>query len=255
MKKIVLAGLLVVPCLAWAQNASRKDSPLDRFDSDLRRGNGSVSIIAPSTLLGDYVEVRTASVFAGACHYNAELVTTGRDAIMAWNILRGDWKGEPLDGLRAIAVVNSPENLAEKKTLHRSELIIDSRASDAQARALVDALKVNYGFRSLGEVVAVRRAPITFEHEGRSYVVSAGDVAKLSVEGMANDECCKMPNLVWYEPLATLFNRKVGYTKNAQYSGGKAAESWQRGDENSAFYGTFFMRPGDSPPKLSSAAK
>jgi len=25
---------------------------------------------------GDYVEARTASVFAGACHYNGELVTT-----------------------------------------------------------------------------------------------------------------------------------------------------------------------------------
>ena len=31
------------------------------------------------SLRGDYVEVRTASVFAGACHYNGEVVTTGRD--------------------------------------------------------------------------------------------------------------------------------------------------------------------------------
>ena len=35
------------------------------------------------SLRGDYVEVRTASVFAGACHYNGEVVTTGRDAMMA----------------------------------------------------------------------------------------------------------------------------------------------------------------------------
>ena len=38
---------------------------------------------------GDYVEVRTASVFAGPCHYHGELVTTGRDAIMAWNVTSG----------------------------------------------------------------------------------------------------------------------------------------------------------------------
>jgi hypothetical protein len=30
------------------------------------------------SMRGDYVEVRTASVFAGACHYNGEFVTTGR---------------------------------------------------------------------------------------------------------------------------------------------------------------------------------
>src|SRR5678815_4830331 len=35
------------------------------------------------SMRGDYVEVRTASVFAGACHYNGEVVTTGRDAKMA----------------------------------------------------------------------------------------------------------------------------------------------------------------------------
>jgi hypothetical protein len=239
MKKILMAGLFLLPCLAWAENANRKEL------------NGKVTVIAPSTLTGDYVEVRTASVFAGACHYNAELVTTGRDAILAWNIERGEWKGEPLDGLHAIAIVSSEDNLAEKKTPHRSELIIDSRANDAQARAMIDALKENYGPRSLGEVVTVRRAAIAFEHINRTYVVSAGEIAKLNVEGMPNDECCKMPNLVWYEPLVSLFDRKVGYTRNAEYAGGGVGDSWQRGDENSAFYGRFFMRP--SPLALSAA--
>ena len=46
-----------------------------------------------NNLRGDYVEARTASVFAGACHYNGELTTTGRDALMAWNITAGSWDG------------------------------------------------------------------------------------------------------------------------------------------------------------------
>ncbi len=245
MKKILLAGLFLLPCIASAQKASSKESD----------GNSRPSTYSGPGITGDYVEARTASVFAGACHYNAELVTTGRDAILAWNIQRGEWKGERLDGLRAIAVVSSEDNLSERKTPHRSELIIDSAATDAQVRAIVDALEENYGFRPLGEVVTVRRAPIAFEHVGRSYVVSAGDIAKLSVDGMPNDECCKMPNLVWYEPLVVLMDRKVGYTKNAQYSGGKVADSWQRGDENSAFYGKFIMVPGGFSPRLSAAAK
>ena len=50
------------------------------------------------SLRGDYVEVRTASVFAGACHYNGEVITTGRDALMAWNVTSGNWQGVDLTG-------------------------------------------------------------------------------------------------------------------------------------------------------------
>jgi hypothetical protein len=212
MKKFLLAGLLILPCLSEAQPR-------------------------PS-LSGDYVEVRTASVFAGACHFNGEVVTTGRDAMMAWNVQSGRWRGISLAGVRAIAVVSSEVNLADK-ALRRSELIIDSRASEAQAGAMVDALKENYG--ALGKVVSVRRAPVKFEHTGKSYLVSAGEIATLSVEGMPNDECCKMPHQVWYEPLVPLMQRKVGYTKGVQYFGGSVAEGWQRADENSAFYGKFLI--------------
>lgn len=38
---------------------------------------------ASTRIVGDYVEARTASVFAGACHYNGELVTTGHEAVAA----------------------------------------------------------------------------------------------------------------------------------------------------------------------------
>src|SRR5947209_8653839 len=51
---------------------------------------------------GDYVEARTASVFAGACHYNGELVTTGEEAIAGWNVTSGYWKGANLTGVKAM---------------------------------------------------------------------------------------------------------------------------------------------------------
>jgi hypothetical protein len=57
------------------------------------------------SLRGDYVEVRTASVFAGACHYNGEVTTTGRDAMMAWSVSSGKWQGVDLAGVRAVAIV------------------------------------------------------------------------------------------------------------------------------------------------------
>ena len=194
---------------------------------------------APANTLisGDYVEVRTASVFAGACHYNGEVVTTGREAVMAWNIKSGAWKGTNLAGVRAIAAVSANANLREAQATRKSEIVVDSTATDAQATALVEALQARHG-ATLGKVVSVRRAPVTFDHEGNKYFIDAPGFAAYAVEAMPNDECCKMPNLVWYSPLVPLSNRKVGYTMKASYAGG-ISDAWQRAGENSAFYGSF----------------
>lgn len=188
---------------------------------------------------GEYVEVRTASVFAGACHYNGEVVTTGRDALMAWNVTSGKWQNVDLSGVRAMAIVNSKSNLSEPNAARQSEVIIDAAASREQAQAMLSALKQKYA-SSLGEIVEVRNAPIAFEHKDRTYTVKADD-ATINVEAMPNDLCCKMPNLIWYKPLVGLENRKVGYTINATYGGRKVTEPWSRSGENSAFYGLFAL--------------
>src|SRR5215207_5303617 len=123
------------------------------------------------SLRGDYVEVRTASVFAGACHYNGEVVTTGRDAMMAWNVTSGKWQGVDLTGVRVMAIVSADANLAEGNAARLSEIIIDSNASRTQALAMVNALKEKYA-ASLGKVVEVRSTPVSFERNGRTYAVA-----------------------------------------------------------------------------------
>jgi hypothetical protein len=191
------------------------------------------------SLRGDYVEVRTASVFAGACHYNGEVVTTGRDAMMAWNVTSGSWQGVDLTGVRAMAIVTSDANLSDEKAARTTELIIDSQVSAAQSQAILNALKQKYA-AALGNVVTVRNEAITFNRNGRSYLVKADD-ATIDVEAMPNDLCCKMPNLVWYSPLVGLENRKVGYTVRAGYSGKAISTPWSRSGENSAYYGSFSL--------------
>ena len=191
------------------------------------------------SLRGDYVEVRTASVFAGACHYNGEVVTTGRDALMAWKVTSGKWQGVDLSGVRVVAIVSADANLGESGAARQSEIIIDASASRTQALAITNALKEKYAV-SLGKIVEVRTAPISFERSGRNYAVVTNEAA-INVEAMPNDLCCKMPNLVWYAPLVGLENRKVGYTSKALYSGRVVGEPWSRSGENSAFYGTFSL--------------
>jgi hypothetical protein len=185
---------------------------------------------------GDYVEVRTASVFAGACHYNGEVVTTGREAMMAWNVTSGKWQGVDLTGVRVMAIVSSDSNLGDTDAARKSEIVIDS-PSRSQSLAILNAIKEKYA-ASLGKIVKIRNAQVKFVREGKTYAVAADD-AHIDVEAMPNDLCCKMPNLVWYTPLVNLENRKVGYTTNAAYSGNTVGEQWSRSGENSAFYGSF----------------
>lgn len=218
MKRIWIIGLVLIACVGAVALASQAEN---------------------TSIKGDYVEVRTASVFAGACHYNGEVTTTGRDALMAWNVTSGSWDGVDLKGVRAIAVVSADDNLSNAQAGRRSELIIDKAASHAQAVALLSALKSRYA-DALGQIVSVGSAPIDFKHVGKTYEVSSAE-ASINVEAMPNDLCCRMPNLVWYSPLVPVGERKVGYTSRALYSGHTVGDAWQRAGENSAFYGSFTL--------------
>lgn len=216
MKRFSIAAAVLITCAAALAFTSRAEN---------------------TTIKGDYVEVRTASVFTGACHFNGEVVTTGREAIMAWNFSSGRWNGVDVSGLKAIAVVGADANLENAGAARRAEIILDQSANHDQKVAMLEALKRNYA-PTLGEIVSVRSAPISFKHEGKSYEVTSVE-AEINVEAMPNDLCCRQPNLVWYAPLVQLSGRKVGYTLKAIYAGNAVGDRWERDGENSAFYGSF----------------
>jgi len=189
-------------------------------------------------IIGDYVEVRTASVFTGACHYNGELVTTGHEAVMAWNVTAGAWHGVDLAGVRAMAAVSSDANLGDERATRTAELIVDPAASEAQASALASLLREKCGAR-LGSITSVRRAPVTFNHDAGQFSASSDGYASMTVSPLPDAACCKQPHLVWYSPLTPLDHRKVGFTQSAAYTAGTLGDTWERQGENSAFYGSF----------------
>ena len=136
MKRFSILAAVLITCVAAVAFTSRAEN---------------------TAIKGDYVEVRTASVFAGACHFNGEVVTTGREAMMAWNFASGRWNKTDLSGLTAIAVVSADVNLENANAARRSEIILDNSASHDQKVALLEALKSRYA-AMLGEIVSVRSA-------------------------------------------------------------------------------------------------
>lgn len=188
---------------------------------------------------GDYVEARTASVFAGACHYSGEYMSDGREAIMAWHFSRGESQGVSISGLIALAVVRADDNLAEESGHHHTYLYIDSRANSLQQQALTAALEKRYA-SVFGDVSKVSATAISFTRTStEDFTVSAPQIASLNIKALPDRACCKMPNLVWYKPLAPIENRRVGFTQLASCTQQTGGDAWSRGNENSAFYGTF----------------
>jgi hypothetical protein len=221
-KTRVVSALALFACAGAASMGSLKD----------------LSSATSAKITGDYIEARTAAVFAGACHYNGELVTTGRDAIMAWSFQSGDWHGVPLAGVRAMAVVTSDASLGDTSAARKTELLVDSSATPAQVQAVADLLRARSAGQ-LGAIAAVRQGAISFSDTDHHYAVSSDGFGCMTVDPMPNNECCKQPNDVWYSPLNPVPNRKVGYTLLANYTAGAIAQPWQRVEENSAFYGQF----------------
>jgi hypothetical protein len=115
---------------------------------------------------------------------------------------------------------------------------IDAKASAAQAKALAAALSDRYG-QALGSVAAVKRAPITFRHDGTGFRVDAKGIGRMSVDALPDHACCTQPHLVWYQPLVPLTDRRVGYTRESGVHDATLDTEWSKEGQNTAFYGAF----------------
>src|SRR5579862_4182774 len=131
---------------------------------------------ASPKMTGEYIEARTCNVYTGACHANGELVTAGREAVLAWQVNTGSFEGADLANLNAAAVMVSTQNLAAPNAQRRSLLYVDSRATPTQRSALADALRAEYG-SALGQVLAVKPAAIEIAREGKTVSVRVPNVA------------------------------------------------------------------------------
>jgi hypothetical protein len=191
-------------------------------------------------LQGDYIEARSASVYAGPCHYSNEAVTDGRSATAAWRFTDGTWKGVSLKGLSAVAVISAKANLAEDIKTRRSVLYLDSRATPQQTAAMRSLFSEKYG-AMLGQVVATRAASTQVSNDGLDYRVRVEGVAQLDVNRYPCTHCTQDAQ-IWYQPLAPTRNIIVGKTTRTAFNDKALGLSWDDKQEaNSAFVGTFVL--------------
>ena len=64
-----------------------------------------------SEISGEYLEARTCDVFTGPCFANSQMGSAGREAVLAWKVDAGTWKGVPVSGLGIAAILNAEGTL------------------------------------------------------------------------------------------------------------------------------------------------
>jgi hypothetical protein len=193
---------------------------------------------------GEYVEARTAEVFAGGCIMNSEAETMGRQAVMAWRITAGAFEGVALDGLTMAAAVAGDRNLGmremggEEPTAVKAIVIVDPRATATQRDVLV-RLARRLSNDLITDVARIDTAPVRFATSPTHVEVS---VPASGVELRVNKEMKHDPScgaMQWFRPFTTLAESAMGVAEAHSFSGQGLGTKWSAPDKRSAFFGTF----------------
>lgn len=194
-------------------------------------------------ITGEYVEARTAEVFAGGCIMNSEAETMGRQAVMAWRITSGAFQGVDVGGLTVAAAVAGDRNLGmremggEEPTAVKAIIMVDPRASAAQRAALVKlARELSNGL--ITHVVRVDFAPVRFATSPHYVEVSVPEMMLLTVsKEMKHDPSCGA--MQWFTPFTKLANASMGVAEEHAFDGEGLNSKWSAPNKRSAFFGTF----------------
>lgn len=191
---------------------------------------------------GDYVEARTAEVFAGGCVMNSEAETVGRQAVMAWKIDRGSYQGVSLDGLAVVAAVNADRNLGmremggEAPQNVRAALVVDARASLAQRDALV-AMARDLSKGVISDVVSITPAHISYWTDKDRIALAAPQVQLTVSKHLKHDPSCGA--MQWFRPLTTIQQGSLGVAEAHAFSGSALGTKWSDPNKRSAFFANF----------------
>jgi hypothetical protein len=205
----------------------------------------AIAASGPATsITGDYVEARTAEVFAGGCIQGSEGEAAGREAILAWRVGKGQVNGVSLDGLSVVAVVAGDQNLSTheiggaKPTRIRTAIRVDARATAAQRDALVSLARTLSPV--VRDVVDVKAVPISFRRDADGLSVVAGEASLEVTTKMDHSPTCGA--LQWYQPLAKMTQSALGHTTSEAWSGSALGTQWSMGDKRASFYGSFELK-------------
>jgi hypothetical protein len=200
-----------------------------------------------AAIKGDYIEARSADVYTGPCFANGEVGLVGNEAILAWRIKEGDWRGTSLNGLGVVAVVKAHATLGDpyhSPYPAESVLIVDQRATPRQRLAL-QAFAAAMAGKLLSHVVRVETAPIHLalaqgEQHGTARLV-AGNLVRIETRSLCHGDDICGNEFVYYPPLIQLTHAMPAFTLEDSFQGKGLDVVWNHMGKRSAFVGSFTL--------------
>jgi len=198
------------------------------------------------SVTGNYIEARSADVYTGPCFANGEAEMSGKEAVFAWKINQGEWRGVNLAGLGVVGVVRAVHtlgNVYEPVNPAMAVLIVDSRANAAQRAALKSFARAQAG-DLLSNIVKVDYVPIELTVQNNnvhsaSARLTAGSLAEIQTRALSEmDHICGNEE-IFYPPLTKLEHAMPAYTEADSFQGAGLGETWSTPRRRSSFVGTF----------------
>ncbi|MCA9117725.1 MAG: DUF1326 domain-containing protein [Planctomycetaceae bacterium] len=207
---------------------------------------GVASVAPAAEISGEYLEARTCDVYTGPCFANAEMGLAGKEALMAWQVDEGSWKGVSLDGLGVALVLHAEGTLGDdgifgmKAGKIRSVILVDQQGSEVQQQALVDFVRAKAKDLA-GDVQRVEAVDIELKNDhlsGRG-VLKAGKIGQIETRALKEDDCVCTNEIVYYQPLGNVRNSSPAFLKTLSYQGAGLDNRWTTHNIRSAFLATF----------------
>lgn len=221
---------------------------------------GLAGLAQAGTIRGEYIEARTADIYTGPCFSNAEVFNTGHQALVAWKVTEGQWKGIDLHGLSVAAAIRGDTTFSEDHPDQaRSILIVDKQASAEQRAALIDMART-LGGRRLSQVVEVRDSTIALTVESHDVQAEreagaadsahamprtplayfwAPGVAELATRPLDPADHLCGNETVAYPPLSQGVKALPAYTLGNKFQAKGLGTTWNDPNCRSSFVGSF----------------
>jgi hypothetical protein len=200
--------------------------------------------MAAQEIRGDYLETRSADVYAGQCFANGEVNLVGNEAILAWHVRTGSWDGIRLEGLTVAAAVRANGTLGdpyESPYPAKAVLLVDDQASAQQQAALVHFAQHMGGelLKNVAQVIpAQMELAVNAEHHGTA-MLRAGKFATIQTRGIGDKDHLCGNEETFYPPLTETAHSMPAVALTDSYSGPGLGVSWDLHGKRSAFVGTF----------------
>jgi hypothetical protein len=201
-------------------------------------------LLGADPLSGTYVEARTCQVYTGPCFANGEVGSAGKNAVMTWQINRGEFAGVDLSGQAVAMIVKASNTLGfngfDDAQTRKAIVIVDEQADSKQTAALQKFAASQTGIQE-ADVAAVYRADIEmqFDRDELTASVEVGDFASLKTRKARPGDCICSNESAYYPPLVPLQGFVPGVTIEGEVKARKLGTRWSIPDSRTAYLGTF----------------